>query len=207
VAQPRWRVRRHRDAARMLIRLTPRDDLRHARGAPARIGDGMEGRRRGRNRRPCARSAHCVTRFRHVAEAGDRVLHSNTAPRRLIQRRVAASRRTRQTMSLVLGFAAIGHSPTARCNDASGRCRRLPKRGGDRRRDTARSSRLAPPDRANGAARAESPLSPFWLPLGLGGVRASGKDPSLRPPVVHRARAAESVSGLYRESFAIVLRH
>ena len=38
-------------------------------------------------------------------------------------------------------------------------------------------------------------------------MRASGGHPSLRPPVVHRARTAESLSGLYRESCAIVLRH
>jgi AraC-like DNA-binding protein len=38
-------------------------------------------------------------------------------------------------------------------------------------------------------------------------VRASGGHPSLRPSVVHRARTAESLSGLYRESCAIVLRH
>jgi AraC family transcriptional regulator, regulatory protein of adaptative response / methylphosphotriester-DNA alkyltransferase methyltransferase len=38
-------------------------------------------------------------------------------------------------------------------------------------------------------------------------VRASGGHSSLRPPVVHRARTAEGLSGLYRESCAIVLRH
>jgi transcriptional regulator GlxA family with amidase domain len=38
-------------------------------------------------------------------------------------------------------------------------------------------------------------------------VRASGGHPSLRRPVVHRPRTAESLSGLYRESCAIVLRH
>jgi AraC family transcriptional regulator, regulatory protein of adaptative response / methylphosphotriester-DNA alkyltransferase methyltransferase len=38
-------------------------------------------------------------------------------------------------------------------------------------------------------------------------VRASGGYPSLRPSVVHRARTAESLSALYRESCAIVLRH
>jgi transcriptional regulator GlxA family with amidase domain len=38
-------------------------------------------------------------------------------------------------------------------------------------------------------------------------VRASGGHPSLRQPVVHRPRTAESLSGLYRESSAIVLRH
>src|SRR5215213_7505968 len=41
----------------------------------------------------------------------------------------------------------------------------------------------------------------------MGGVCRSGGYPSLRPPVVHRARTAESLSGLYRESCAIVLRH
>ena len=38
-------------------------------------------------------------------------------------------------------------------------------------------------------------------------MRASGEHPSHRPPVVHRARTAESLQGLYRESCAIVLRH
>ena len=38
-------------------------------------------------------------------------------------------------------------------------------------------------------------------------MRASGGHPSLRPPVVHRPRTAESLSALYRESCAIVLRH
>jgi len=38
-------------------------------------------------------------------------------------------------------------------------------------------------------------------------VCASGADSSLRPPVVHRPRTAESLSELYRESCAIVLRH
>ena len=36
---------------------------------------------------------------------------------------------------------------------------------------------------------------------------ATGGHPSLRPPVVHRPRTVESLSGLYRESCAIVLRH
>ena len=43
--------------------------------------------------------------------------------------------------------------------------------------------------------------------VGLRVVCASGGHPSLRPPVVHRARTAESLAGLYRESCAIVLRH
>ena len=38
-------------------------------------------------------------------------------------------------------------------------------------------------------------------------MRVSGADPLPRPPVVHRARTAESLSGLYRESCAIVARH
>ena len=38
-------------------------------------------------------------------------------------------------------------------------------------------------------------------------MRASGGHRSLRPPVVHRARTAEGLAGLYRESCAIVLRH
>src|SRR3954451_15708132 len=42
---------------------------------------------------------------------------------------------------------------------------------------------------------------------GVGVVCASGGHPSLRPPVVHRPRTAESLAGLYRESCAIVLRH
>ena len=38
-------------------------------------------------------------------------------------------------------------------------------------------------------------------------MRPQGKDPTPGPPVVHRPRTAESLSGLYRESCAIVLRH
>ena len=38
-------------------------------------------------------------------------------------------------------------------------------------------------------------------------MRASAGHPSLRRPLVHRARTTESLSGLYRESCAIVLRH
>src|SRR4051794_13174170 len=51
------------------------------------------------------------------------------------------------------------------------------------------------------------PVSRFAARIGVGGVRVSGGHPSLRPPVVHRARTAESLSGLYRESCAIVMRH
>ena len=38
-------------------------------------------------------------------------------------------------------------------------------------------------------------------------MRELGGTPSHRPPVVHRARTAESLAGLYRESCAIVQRH
>src|SRR3954453_22819967 len=48
---------------------------------------------------------------------------------------------------------------------------------------------------------------PFGAVVRNKGVRASGGHPSLRPPVVHRTRTAESLFGLYRESCAIVLRH
>ena len=42
--------------------------------------------------------------------------------------------------------------------------------------------------------------------VGRRGVRAPGDHPSHRP-VVHRARTAEGLTGLYRESCAIVARH
>src|SRR3954453_14508636 len=48
---------------------------------------------------------------------------------------------------------------------------------------------------------------PFGAVVRNKGVCASGGHPSLRPPVVHRPRTAESLAGLYRESCAIVLRH
>ena len=43
--------------------------------------------------------------------------------------------------------------------------------------------------------------------VGRTGVRAPGDSSSARPTVIHRARTAEGLTGLYRESCAIVLRH
>jgi hypothetical protein len=62
----------------------------------------------------------------------------------------------------------------------------------------------APVDHARPGQR---PLSRSGLSVGFSSVRVSGGHPSLRPPVVHRARTAEGLSGLYRESCAIVWRH
>jgi AraC family transcriptional regulator, regulatory protein of adaptative response / methylphosphotriester-DNA alkyltransferase methyltransferase len=75
----------------------------------------------------------------------------------------------------------------------------------DRRCGWAGRLRGSPP--VDHARPGQRPLSRSGLSVGFSSVRVSGGHPSLRPPVVHRARTAEGLSGLYRERCAIVWRH